>query len=628
MIDALNSFFPGSNQWIGLAAIILTITMFAGLGRMRGIASDMPGVSILIGWSVFVSVMTLAGVFTLASFSTVFWVLAAISLVTLIFTARHRILGIRPLVPYFVLGAPLLLIVAAKFPSEVDSFTHWLPNGLYILEHDAFLGPNGPPTKSAYPGFPYNVTFLFLAASKFAGNFVENAVILCNVVWLILFAAVIAWLLRRSKAVPSGHDWKLAAFSMFCATLPNPVFVRRIWLTSYPDTATSVTVLFAGLAGWLWIEAIVKHDRSELAKAATFAVLLALLVNIKQANLVLVITLVVSTGMVALRDHDASFPLYTKRLLLVMGTPLLLYFCWRYYLFEVVPLEENKIQPFADWPLDRLSDLLSKIGVVVYRKPLYFALAFGFVAWGMRTLISRPKSDFDRLTIIVGANFVGYNLFLLLIFIAHFGGHPQSYWRFNTHLGYLIIAATIFGFGVAYKTYRERLSERMPNIFKRISMMLIIILPALHLGLVNYWRFDLEIPKPMLREIGQDLARILPASANVAAIIPNDQGNFTSILRHYASQKRPDIIISSIKNTSQLDKFLRPPAEKSTFVWAYCPRNWLARKLAIDVPHSHAALFVRTADSWKVKRLWQLKTPGRFTRVYKLFNLSKCVNDY
>ena len=126
------------------------------------------------------------------------------------------------------------------------------------------------------------------------------------------------------------------------------------------------------------------------------------------------------------------------------------------------------------------------------------------------------------------------------IFISHFGGHPQSYWRFNTHLGYLIVAAAIYGFGITYRTYSSRLPARIPYILKRGAAALIVVVPLLELGLANYWRFDLEIPKPLLREAGKDLAKILPPSAQVAAVIPSDQGNFTSILGHYGNLGRTD----------------------------------------------------------------------------------------
>ena len=39
-----------------------------------------------------------------------------------------------------------------------------------FLEADRFLRADGPSSQSAYPGFPYNVTFLFYAVSQVAGN--------------------------------------------------------------------------------------------------------------------------------------------------------------------------------------------------------------------------------------------------------------------------------------------------------------------------------------------------------------------------------------------------------------------------------------------------------------------------
>ena len=212
---------------------------------------------------------------------------------------RHRIrvsgtFDVRSIFPFFALGAPLLLIMAGKVPSKSTALRIGSRTVYTSSNMTGSFTPTGhhrnPPVRIPYNDFP-------VSDRGKSPTFVENAVILANVTWLILFAAVIAWLLRRSAAIPAGNDWKLAAFALLCATLLNPVFVRRIWLTSYPDMATSI-VLFAGLAGWLWIEAMVRRDEFEFAKAAGFGLLLALLINIKQANLVLVVSLAVACGMV------------------------------------------------------------------------------------------------------------------------------------------------------------------------------------------------------------------------------------------------------------------------------------------------------------------------------------------
>ena len=139
MFSIVNSFLPEPAQWVGLGATLLTFLMLAGLGSIRGVSDELPGLPILIGWSVLAAVLTIVGVFTPWAFTPFFWGLAAISVFPLIIMTKHKSVSLMPLLPIFVLGAPLLLVMAGKVPSEVDSFTHWLPNGLYIVENDVFL---------------------------------------------------------------------------------------------------------------------------------------------------------------------------------------------------------------------------------------------------------------------------------------------------------------------------------------------------------------------------------------------------------------------------------------------------------------------------------------------------------
>ena len=624
MFSIIDSFLPDASQWVGFFSVILATLMFTGLGRIWGVSEQLPGVPILFGWMLLTGVLTLIGVFSSWAFSPIFWGLALVSVIVLIMRWRNTAIALAPLLPVFILGAPLLLIMTAKAPSEVDSFTHWLPNGLYLFANDGFVRDDRPESHSAYPGFPYNVTFLFFVASRLGGSFVENAIILFNVIWLLLFAGLLSWLLRRSNAVAAGNEWKLAAFSLLCTTILNPIFVRRIWLTSYPDTSTSIVVAFAGIAGWLWIEANVRQDRSESTKAFAFALLLTLLINIKQANLVLVVALVVSTGMVFIRDKAASFRTYIMRLPEIIGLPLLMYFSWRYYLTEVTPLHENKILPFAAWPFERIPELLQNMAVVMYRKALYFTLGLGLLIWGMKVWIGRPNSSFDRLAIIVGATFVGYNLFLFLIFIVHFNGYPQSYWRFNTHIGYLIFATVVFGLGVAFHRHSTRLKPQHLSVIKWLGSVLVILVPVLELSLANYWRFDLEIPKPLLREAGQELAARLPANARIAAIVPGDLGNFTSIFGYYTTIGRPDIRATPASKSMHIDAFTQSSHGHPSYIWAYCPAGWIEATLGLKVPANNAALFVNTDTGWKVDTLWPHRKPYRLTKVYKLFDLSKC----
>ena len=627
MLAIVEAFLPETGQWLGLAAMLLVLVLFAGLGRIRGDDDDIPGVSFLRGWSIFAAVLTLVGVFGGWPFSPVYWGLWIAGLALLIWNRRAVISEILSLRAVFVLGLPLILILAGKAPSEVDSFTHWLPNGLFIFEADRFLRADGPSSQSAYPGFPYNVTFLFYAVSQIAGQFVENSIVQFNVVFLLLFASLLGWLLRRTDSAAAADTWKLAALTILLATFFNPVFVRRIWLTSYPDMATSVVVAFAGIAAWAWILSAAKPDGSERSRALTVAILLALLVNIKQANLVLVVALVVSSGMVALRDREIHFSIFLKRLPLLIGLPLVMYFTWRYYLVVVSPLTENKMAAVGDWPIERLPELLRYMGVVVYRKALFFALALGFVVWGLLSWIKRSPTPFDRLAIIVGATFVGYNLFLMLIFIAHFGGYPQSYWRFNTHIGYLITAATVFGLGQLYLLNKEKIEIWCGRTVPRIGMALVVAVPLLQVATANYWRYDLEVPKPMLRDAGRELAGTLPPNANVGVIVPGDQGNFTSMFVYYVRQSRADLYSAPINNDAELDKFLSSAEERPLHIWAYCPADWIGRRLGTSVRPGSATLLMQNQGRWRVVQEWPHRALDGITKIYKHFDISKCLGE-
>ena len=148
MLAIVEAFLPEAGQWLGLAAMLLVLALFAGLGRIRGDDDDIPGVSFLRGWSVFAAVMTIVGVFGGGPFSPVYWGLWIVGLALLIWNRRAVITEVLSLRAVFVLGLPLILILAGKAPSEVDSFTHWLPNGLFIFEADRFLRADGPPIKA------------------------------------------------------------------------------------------------------------------------------------------------------------------------------------------------------------------------------------------------------------------------------------------------------------------------------------------------------------------------------------------------------------------------------------------------------------------------------------------------
>lgn len=629
MLNVIQTLLPEPEQWLGLVGLLASLVIFCGLGqRVADRGEAIPGTAVLAGWSIVAIVLTLVGTLTDWPFAPAFWLTAGAGVSLALLAWRGDVRVSTDLVRICLLGAPLVLVIAGKAPTEVDSFTHWLPNGAYILDFDRFPAGDRPASQSAYPGFPYNTTFLFYMVGRIAGEFIENAVIVFNVVLLLLFAGALAWLIRRGTGEDRAAGWGIAAIALLAATLLNPVFVRRIWLTSYCEMATSVVVAFAGLVAWLWIQALARREPTEAGRALTLGLLLALLVNIKQANPVLVAAIVAGAALVAWRDRALGLRRFARRLPLVLGPAALLYGLWRYYVSVPAGLKEAVMLPVAEWPWHNLPSLFGHMATVVVDKSPYFMLATAMTVWAVRVLLRRPGSDFDRLMVIVAATVVVYNVFLVFIFIAHFGGYPQSYWRLNTHVGYLVTAAAVYSLTLAWDRWGRARLRLTPRALKFAAVGLVVALPVAELALAGYWRFDLEAPRPIVRASGKELARTLPQGAAVVAVIPGDQGNFSEVLEYYATRERRDLrVAAAVPEEEMVVRAIADLAGRPLYVWAYCAQPWMTRLFALSFEPGQALLIRRDGNRWSVDRAWKHAASGSFGGVYKLFDRSRCGSE-
>ena len=613
---------PSAVQWSGLAGVLLGALFFTVLGRLAGVPDRLPETALISGWAILAAVLTVTGVFSGLPFAYPFWAMAAVSALAFGVLARRG--GVKipsDTLKILALGLPLLVIVTAKWPSEVDTFTHWLPNAEYIVANDSFPRPGLPAPWSSYPGFPYNFSFVSYVVGQFAGRFVENAAIVFNVVLLLAFAALLARLIRRAGPTPDAPiGWGLAALSILLATLANPVFVRKIVLISYPDLATSVVLAFAGVLAWMWLDALAERRRDAGGLAVALTLALVLLINIKQANLVLFLALVISLAVIVWRDPKLEFRPFLRWLPFLLAAPLAIYVAWRFHLSHVMPLNEAKLLPVDKWAFEKLPHLLFVMGTVVLKKGHYFAIMAFFLVWSLRAVI-RPRGSFDRLALIVAGLFTGYTVFLAFIFIVHFGGYPQSYWRINTHLGYFGLAAFIYGLARLYHLRFAEVGERLP--MRQLAVALIVAVPLLQVATAGYWRFDLQEPKPTLRGNGLDLARTLPADAILVAYIPGDNGNFSWILRYYVTTARPDLRVVLGKSVKSTVETAGKPTDRPIHVWSYCGTSDLGRAFKLKLPTDAAILLSRANGGWRVVRTWPRTEVGR-AGYHKNFDPKKC----
>ena len=605
-----SDFLPNASQLGGLLGLIVATASFALIGRLTGCHRGVPEAPILCGWSVFVLATTLVGIATPIPLSFVLWGFVGVAVLGAGWLAMRRELALSATTwRYIALGTLFLAVASAMSPAAVDSFTHWLPNAAYLFEFDHFPRQGMTGGLSSYPGFPYGFALVPSAAGEIMGRFAENTAILFNALLLILFAALLGRMIALSGFDdPSGRfpavGWGAAALSIILVSFASPVFVRKVVFTAYPDAATAVVVAYLGVAGWMFLNALAEDGKRAGALALQCGLLGALLINLKQANLVLFACIFAGMLLVAIRDRRVSLAGFLSWTPVLLLPGLILYGGWRLFV-EAEALGENKIRPMADWPLDRIPELLERMGSVMLRKSGHFAIMLFFLWRGVMAFL-RVKHAFDRLALILATVFVGYTAFLVFIYVAHFNGYPQSYWRYNLHIGYFGYAAAVYGVACLW-----RMADRL-SILEKGAPVAILLAFALPIAGASYIRYDRLPPVPYIRTVGQELGGMLPEKSRLLLYLPGDNGNLSSILRYYARRGQPGLAIDATLEDASLRTASRPASAEGTYFWAFCGTPALYEALDVAPFPKQSALLRYSSEGWQATRHWDLPVARRY----------------
>lgn len=608
--DMASDFLPNASQLGGLLGLLVATASFALIGRLAGCHRGVPEAAVLCGWSVFVLATTLVGIATPIPLSLVLWGFVGIAAVAAGWLAMRGELTLSATARrYITLGALFPAVASAMSPAAVDSFSHWLPNAVYLFEFDHFPRQGMMSEASSYPGFPYGFALVTYAAGEITGQFAENTGILFNAILLILFATLLGRMIALSSFDdPSGRfpavGWGAAALSIVLASFASPVFVRKVVFTAYPDAATAVVVAYLGVAGWMFLNALAEGGKRTGALALQCGLLGALLINLKQANLVLFACVFGGMLLVAIRDRRISLAGFLSWTPVLFLPGLILYGGWRLFV-EAEALGENKIRPMADWPLDRIPELLERMSSVMLRKSGHFAIMLFFLWRGVMAFL-RVNHAFDRLALILATVFVGYTAFLAFIYVAHFNGYPQSYWRYNLHIGYFGYAAAVYGIACLWRT-ADRLS-----ILERGAPVAVLLAFALPIVGASYIRYDRLAPVPYIRAIGQELGDTLPEKSRLLLYLPGDNGNLSSILRYYARRGRPGLRIDATLEDSSLWTARRPTFSADIYFWVFCGTPAFHEALDVAPFPKQSALLRYDSEGWRAERHWALPVARRY----------------
>ena len=302
----------------------------------------------LVGFGVLTSALIILAVTTRVPLSWLMAGLAVLSVIALLI--RRQFPGGSSTWIALALVSPILVIAAGHDPAMWDDFWNWLPSAAYEYWHNSLPWPDLAPSFSIFPGYPQGMPLMAAAASFVSGRFLEVAGPIINVLLLagssaLLAEALAAALVRHGRLQATEMPPVLVAGAVVITILLNPGLDGGVVLSSYADCGTMVAVGALGLLGVEILARLSDRDAANVEGLAwRFGFVGAMLVNLKQANPVLLALVTAGLILVALRDPAMR----TRRALLLLprmlGPGIVLFALWRWYVMLNL-LQLGKILP-------------------------------------------------------------------------------------------------------------------------------------------------------------------------------------------------------------------------------------------------------------------------------------------
>lgn len=540
-------FFGGSGQILILFGALATLAGLSAIGRTVFAGKSFAEADLLSGWALVVFVYTITNIFLRIPFDYVFWTLAALSAALIGWSIyKKQCVGPTGFWRVLVLAAPLLLLASARMASEWDEFSHWLPTARFIFEEQEF--PFGGPEVSGghFPGYPYAWLFLVYMANMIAGQLVEAAGSILNVLLLLVFgvSAVRMWCEAADRPLPRDGKlmWTGALFCVLAATLLNPTFVQKVVMTTYADPSTAVGMGIGAVLAYFMLDALAAKE-TERARilAWQFGLAMAVVINIKQANLVIVVLLFGGAVLVALRDKSISLASFVRLVPAMVMPAAMIYALWRYHVAVNLPggVEANFL-PYEHWNLDLLWPILQRMLIVAGKKIGYFGVMAIAAVFALRALW-RCETRFDRIAMLIGFTFVGYNAFLFMIFVTHFTEYDAlraaSYWRYNHHLGLMAVVFGAFVTGLIFQ--RHMAAKNLQRYVVPVLMAIVVVAPFVF---AEKLRFDQEHPKPFFRSVGAELLDLVPEGSRIFLFDPFGSGEAVVLTKYELWDRRNELL--------------------------------------------------------------------------------------
>ena len=591
-----------------MAAVLLLAVCLCGIGRLVLRSGHYPASWLAAGMGAVSLVTTVLGVTTAIPFSFLHVALIIAGLVGIIWAAYTSPPSVHLPAAAILLALPLLVILSGGRASQWDEFSNWLPSQLYLIEFDGFPRNDRPPNLSALPAYPYGLPFIGYLVARTLGHFAEHATALFNTTLAAFAGLLIAQLVQEGRRLSVVPSWPLLATGLLAASLLNPAFVPKLVFTAYVDWTTAVVLAIAAVAVWRTLEAALAGDTARTRGDAIAAGLaLAALVNLKQANLVLVLLVAIGGAVAWISTRPRHLP-DALSLCAILVPAMIVYATWRQHVGTHIRGGDFSFLPLDSWLWDSVWDIAARMGSIAAKKGGYFGLMLVLMFFAARALWRGPDK-FGRLAIVTATVFLGYNAFLYVTYVGAFGAfegrNAASYWRYNTQLGVLAVATAAFGLGQIWK---DRLSASLKAYMTSryvagLAIGLILLAPLTQLHRI---RFDINPAKTYVRQVGSEIKTRLTPGSRLAVIDRQDNGFWALLIRYEVGRAAAVRSLSdSAVSSPEMIRARLQEAPAADFVWVHVPESAIETALGVPLPARQSHFLARNeAGDWRLLQSW------------------------
>jgi len=514
--------FEAIQAAVAALAVMLACTALGsvvGGGKQR-----LPGADTVVGLGLAGGILTVLAVATRVPISLGVDLLGMAGIAALGWSAwQRRLPGGLGLTAALLVASPLLAYAALGPATLWDDFAQWLPNAAYVFQYDSLPRPDLPAnTASRHPGYPHILPFIVASASWLTGRFLESAGPVANVVLLASAGAAIADLRPRADHNDLPRRLAVAAATIGAFWLLFfPDLSRNVLFSSYADTATIAAV---GVLGLLGVSLLERLDEAAEAQALAwrFGLAAAALVNLKQANLVVLVLLSLGLLLAAWRSGQLQWPRLLRLLPAMIGPAAVVFLVWRYYLKNNLPGGEMAFQPPALWNWDAVPEMARSLGYELGQNPPFHLLMWAVSLAGLWKL-RHPRHPEELLAVATAMVWIGYNAFLIAVYLGAMTKEEAQiaadYWRYTPHVGMLAVGAVLIGMRrLAWPAPLVRQSRPLLlGIAALLPLVLLAAGPHRLSALAKVWPIQ-------ARAVAHELADILPPNSRLAPVIAFDYG--------------------------------------------------------------------------------------------------------